>query len=237
MKTIDYIIPTFDLGEDRRRNLDYSVKQFLEKQTGVDIRVHIIDQDRKKHREFNKQWLCNIGEKRCETDSIVIGDLDIYSKDDNYFEKFFQWVDNFKLRWAFGWTKVIYEGKDGMEPQRVDWPEPGINEGCIVFFEKKLWEEMGGANEWIRELRGPDNDLALRARYLTGTYMGFPHTLYHRWHPISKMKQTAFKKHNRDILKVTRRHPDKILDLLRAQKRGGEQPYCVYKTFYRARTE
>jgi len=106
----------------------------------------------------------------------------------------------------------------------------------VVVFSRGLWKEMGGANEWIRELRGPDNDLATRARYVTGEYSAFPCTLTHQWHPKSSMKKTKWLKSNLSILKYTNKFPWRVVKLLKMQNRGGERPYCD-KSFYESRIE
>ena len=234
---LDYIIPIYNLKKHRLRNLVYHKDIFLNKQEDVDINLHIVVQDKKTHPIFNKQWLCNIGVRDSTTDHIIIADLDVYiQNNDKYLSMCMHIIKALNLRWAFLWNKVKYMTEDGLSYTRHDWPEPFVNEGCIVYFQRSLWEEMGGANEWIRELRGPDNDLALRARYLTGTHYGLPFELIHSWHPISPMKRSKFKKNNLEILKYTRKHPEEVIKLLKKQNWGNiNAPYCDNMSFYEAR--
>jgi len=232
MLEADVIIPVWKLTTDRRNNLQNAYK-FWDSQQCAKAHINVVNPDTK---EFNKQWQCNLGVRQSKTNKIIIADADIVYHSDSYLSEFMNWIEYHKLRWAFGWTRVLYQAKDGGRPVRDDWPEPGINEGCIVYFEKALWEEMGGANEWVRELRGPDNEIALKARFLTGTHIGFPVTLTHRWHPPSQMKHTQYRENNKEILKYTRKRPREVIDILKRQDWGSaDGSYCTKKSFYEAR--
>lgn len=231
---LDYIIPTYQLDDYRRRNLQ-SHKQWIESQEHVDVTLHVMEQD---YGVFNKQWLCNKGVKESESDHIIIADADIIDESKTYLADFMSWVSDNSIRWAFGWSRVIYDGRKPGTVERYDWPEPGINEGCVVYFEKSLWEKMGGANEWIKALRGPDNDLAMRARYITGYHIAYPYKLRHQWHPKSKMKGGKYRKRNVEILKYTRRHPAEVINLLQQQNRGDSNgSYAEVQSFFEARTK
>lgn len=237
MHKISWIIPAYALDEHRQRNLAYHKNNFLANQEDVEIEVLVVEQDKKKHPVFNKSWLCNRGVLAAAHNDIVIADMDVYSTSTTYVRDLFDWIRRRDLAWAFGWTRLLYQGCDGKGFDRNDWPEPGINEGGIVYFSKDLWRKMGGANEWVKELRGPDNELALKARYLTGYHIGFPHSLFHRWHPVSPMKYGRNKAKNKEILKYTRKNMVKVLDLLKKQNWGDvDGPYCGKSSFFEART-
>ena len=232
---MDVIVPLYKPDEYRKANLKH-LKKWLGDQKDVEINLIVEEQDWVKHPIFNKMWLLNMGVKRGSSDWVVIADVDVSVKDRSYMAHFLEWMKD--RSWGFGWRKFIYLPEPGQEePERVDWPYPGIQEGGIVAFRRSHWNHMGGANEHIRELRGCDNDIAMRAQYLSGEYPAFPATIYHRWHPHSKYKKTAYKKQNKSILKYTRQHPEQVIALLKKQDRGNPKgPYCDKCSFYEMRT-
>jgi hypothetical protein len=223
---VDVILPVWRLNTHRRANLQHSLN-FWKSQGNTTIRVMQRDD-----KPFNKQWLCNLGVKQGNSERFIIADVDAYHPDKDYLQKFLEWAE--PHRWAFGYRRFIYEGQG--KPERDDWPYPGIQEGGIVLFSRDLWEEMGGANEWIKMLRGPDNDIAMRAMFLSGEYVSYPTTIYHRWHPRSPYKQGAHVKHNKEILKYTRKNPRETVDLLKKQCWGNPSgSYSEHISFYEAR--
>ena len=232
---IDVIIPIYQLDKYRKESL----KKHIE--TGANIVA--VEQDVSVWNEFNKGWLQNIGVNmaargfRQPSDYVAIVDVDVVPWS-GYYEGAINWMKYNHLKWCFGWSRLMYEGKNGTKLERDDWPSPGLQEGGIVIFTRAMWDSMGGANEHIRELRGCDNDLALRATYASGTRSCYPVTLTHRWHPHSPMKKTKWKKNNVGIIDYTLHHPQEIVDLLKDQARGNTAgPYCKYKSFFEWRTQ
>lgn len=238
MYKVSYIIPLFKPDKYREDSLKYHTDNFLAKQKDVDIDLQVIKQDENDHQVFNKQWLCNLGVRKAKYDMIAIADVDVYCMDNWYFKVCLDYIEANKLEWCFGWNRLIYEPQHKINNViRDDYPYPGVQEGGVVFFAKKLWHDMGGANEYIKALNGPDNDLAMRAYYLTRTYEQVPITLKHRWHPKS-VEKGVYKKLNKGVLKYTRQHPDEVINLLKQHKWGAKGgPYCEKQSFYQARTE
>lgn len=230
MRSIEVIIPVWKPDKHRLENLAKAT-EFWKSQEGVSVTIRVVRDDSE---VFLKQWLINKGVRACQTERFIVADMDAYHPKTTYLENFLNWVDHHEYRWAFGYSRFIYEGKK--RPERRDWPEPGIQEGGIVLFTKGLWEEMGGANEAIKMLRGPDNDTAMRARYVTGYHVGYPDTIYHRWHPHSTMKHGEHVEINKGILKYTRRHIERTIALLKSLPWGAEESYAKRKSFYQLRT-
>ena len=236
MKSVVYVIPCYKLSPIRESHLK-AHKEAVAAQKGVDVDLKVMVQDHIAFPTFNKGWLCNKAVKESTAEWIVIADVDVWPRHDNYLAQLMRFLDVSDSLWCFGWNRLVYEGKDGGPPERDDWPYPGVQEGGIVAFHRIIWGKMGGANEWIKELRGPDNDLAMRALYLTGHYPRFDALLYHHWHPHSAMKQTAFKKNNKGILRYTRQHPKRVLKMLTEKEWGSPQgPYSTHESFFEART-
>lgn len=235
MKT-DYIIPVYKPDEYRRKNLEKSIA-FVKSQKDVDVNLIVVEQDLSVCSKFNKPWLCNLGVRQAKTEHIIIGDMDIVGDDNNLIIKALSKCLRCDFLWAFIWGKIKYLGKNKGDPlQRLDFPYPGVNEGGIVYFRKDLWTKIGAANECIWGLGGPDNDIAMRAQYLTGYSNSYPVTLTHLWHPISKMKKSKQREINRDILKYTRRFPEKTIKMLKDQDWGNPKgPYSMNMSFFQMR--
>lgn len=236
MIDVDWIVPQFRLDPHRKKNRADMEKR-LSEQTDITIHRYFQRQDYQEIATFNKGWMLNKAVRISKSPHLIIADMDAdWGHDPMYVFRFVLWAIHKGHKWAFGWQRYLYLTEDGKGYERDDWPYPGIQEGGIVYFKRELWEEMGGANEWIKELRGPDNDIAMRAMYLTKEYPCYPYTLKHRWHPHSPMKQTKFKKHNKDILKYTAKNPQKVINMLRAQQWGDKlKPYCFKESFYECR--
>ena len=227
---VDWVVPIWRPDKYREANLARQ-REWIESQKNINVNIREMRDDSD---EFNKQWLCNKAFKESTAGWVFLADMDVVGEG-QYVWPVVQWLKKKDLQWGFGWNRLIYRGKEG-GVDRDDWPNPGVQEGGVVVFSRGLWKEMGGANEWIRELRGPDNDLATRARYVTGEYSAFPCTLTHQWHPKSSMKKTKWLKSNLSILKYTNKFPWRVVKLLKMQNRGGERPYCD-KSFYESRIE
>ena len=227
---VDWVVPIWKPDKYREANLARQ-REWIESQENINVNFKEMRDDSE---EFNKQWLCNKAFRESAAGWVFLADMDVVGEG-QYVWPVVQWLKKKDLQWGFGWNRLIYRGKDG-GVDRDDWPNPGVQEGGVVVFSRGLWKEMGGANEWIRELRGVDNDLALRARYVSGDYSAFPCTLTHQWHPKSSMKKTKWLKSNLSILKYTNKFPWRVVKLLKMQNRGGERPYCD-KSFYESRIE
>lgn len=236
MPDLSYIIPIYKPDKYRLASLKYHTEEFLHKQVDVDVEVLVMEQDHVKHPVFNKQWLCNRGVRKAKADTIAIADVDVYCSHQEYLYECLKKMNS--CSWCFGWDRLIYEPNGPIgNAIRDDYPYPGVQEGGIVFFRKQLWQDMGGANEYIKALNGPDNDIAMRAYYITRTYEQLAVTLNHRWHPKS-VEKGPYKKLNKGILKYTRQHPDEVISLLKQHKWGAaEGPYSEKQSFYQARTE
>jgi len=230
MITVDWIVPVWRPDKYRQANLVQQRTWIAsQKRLIVNFKPMYDDSD-----EFNKQWLVNRGFRESTAGWVFVADMDVIGEGTEYVWDVTQWLKQNNLQWGFGWNRLVYRGKDGGK-DRDDWPNPGVQEGGVVVFGRSLWKEMGGANEWIRELSGPDNDLALRARYVSGTYSSYPRTLTHQWHPRSEMKRAKWLKNNQSILKYTNKFPWRVVKLLKMQPWGGAEPYCD-KSFYETRT-
>lgn len=130
---LNYIIPVCNLGgEDfgyRVSSLNFTLKNFLSKQSGVDTRVIIVEQicdtsldtffdhlevpDKGDHFEceliqveysiFVKPWLYNIGMKHAIGEHVIISESDVYSEKD-FFKDFLVYASD--KRWCFIWEGV-----------------------------------------------------------------------------------------------------------------------------------
>lgn len=224
---IDYIVPLWKPDKFRQHNRAL-LERSVQRQAGVKVHLIVVEQDPLLFPVFNKSWLINRGVKAGQSHHLFIGDIDVPLLDDDHLISVIHWATRYQYEWAFAWNRLVYEGLPGEPPERDDWPEPGVQEGGVVYFTRPLWDRMGGANEWIQELRGPDNDLALRARFLTRYHVGYAACLFHKWHPRSPMKSTRFRRQNEQVLAYTRKHPEVVIDILRQQDRGNlHRPYCA----------
>jgi hypothetical protein len=227
------VAPLFKLNQHRNKSLELLEKHMKNEH---DVGFIPIEQDIDVWPEFNKGWLLNIAVNKSDAEWIVVNDVDVVPMKTTYYVDTAKWLDDRELDWGFGWNKLLYKSEDGCGNDRDDWPSPGIQEGGIVYFRRKLWDDIGGANEYIRELRAPDNDIAFRAMYVSGTRSAKPETLTHRWHPISSMKNTKWRRNNRSILEYTYKRPDKVISMLKKENRGNKNgPYCMNRSFYEAR--
>ncbi len=227
---VDVILPAYKFDT-------YRLKSLKLHQQRDDVGLIVVKQNVSIWPEFNKGWLLNIGVNQSKADYVAIVDVDVVPMQANYYQNVIAFMHERKLRWCFGWDRLVYDGKDGGNPERDDWPSPGIQEGGIVLFERSLWQEMGGANEHVRELRGCDNELALCAMYVSGTRTACSGTLHHYWHPRSPMKKTRWKKNNIGILAYTLKHTKQVIKLKKKQQNGSSKgPYCRKKSFYEWRT-
>lgn len=250
MKKVDYIVPMFKPDKVRLNNFDFAVENFIKKQYGIEVNLITVNQDLTVSKVFNKQWLTNIGIKKAQTVDIFVADMDVYSSSDRLMERSLWMSDRACCDWLFPWKRLIYLNKSDTDAiknekkikgpyERNYWPEPMENEGGIIYFKKWLWERVGGCNEWIKELRGADNDLPLRFRVETSKHYSYGPIIHHLWHPTSKMKRLKKrKKLNRKILEYTKKNPDEIVELLRKQDKGNPKgSYADKMSFYESRSK
>jgi len=177
-----------------------------------------------RHNIFNKGWLYNIGVKLSKTNDIILaeGDIGINRK---YFIDLKEYISKNKSKWFFAWNKIIYWNNDFTKKLRVDTPRKGMAEGGLVYFNKDFYWSIGGSNEFFQELGGIDNELATRARFITGKDKLFEGTINHLWHPISYLKKEKWKlgKHhltNRTIYYQVRNNTKIAIEMLKTMDIG-----------------
>jgi len=240
---MDYIIPICNMGDDgfdyRLRNIE-SLIRIIPPFVNLIIVEQIVDTTRKLYTSnirmpdkinidkrivrydiFNKSWLYNIGVKLARTDKILLAEGDI-NTNRLYFGDLFTYIYNGEgknLDWFFAWDEIIYWDKEFKNKVRADSPRPGMAEGGVVYFNKDFYWKIGGANEWLQELGGIDNELAERSKFLSGYYIKFKWSINHLWHPISHVKKEGWKyaKHrlnNRRIYYKVKSNPQEMIDTL-----------------------
>lgn len=197
---------------------------------------------------FNKPWLFNVGVSNSNSSFICLAESDMYAKEP-YFERVAAAMIDNSWKWCFGWNRLCYttleEKRAILSGRTFDdtgsrWVRPtrGYSEGGFVFFRRQFYDRIGGGNEWIQELGGPDNEMAARARFNSGQYDAYPARVYHLWHPKTRDKVRPTRKHNVGILHYFNRKPTAITNLLTKQIHGNPNaPYCKYKSFFQARVE
>ncbi len=180
---------------------------------------------------FNKGWLYNLGVKASKSDDVILGESDCTPNTPNaYFHKLHETMTIMKRQWAFAWNKLIYLAPDGKSVQKVVSPKEGFAEGGIVYFKKKYYNRIGGANEFMRELGGIDNELAKRASFFQSRY-SFNWTLVHHWHNQNTMKSNdwqyaEYRTMNRKIYFEVCAKGSKVVGKLNSVKRAGPRPLC-----------
>jgi hypothetical protein len=186
---------------------------------------------------FNKGWLNNVGINNSETNNIILGESDcifdpLYTNDIINFYK-----ENNHLKWFHCWDRIIYINETIEKSSKTLKNTPGGPEGGLIFFDKTFYYEMGGSNEWIECLGGIDDDLVIRASFLTGRKrFKMPGTIYHFWHPTSEMKggrssDKFFRKtrmKNVNMCNQLHRNPKLIINFLKSYigECGGKTPLC-----------
>ncbi len=169
---------------------------------------------------FNKCWLYNIGLRLSRNRHVFLADLDCVYLEDKLKHALEFAVSN-KLRWCIAWDSIHYTGprckSKILANNVVDWsdcetvPEDKIEydgyEGGLVYFERRfLVEELGGCNEFFRDLGEMDNSLAHSARVTSGQNRRFRSELFHLFHTVSPMKNSPLRPFNRQIMSYVRKN-------------------------------
>ena len=191
------------------------------------------------HPVFNKGWCTNVGVKHVTSPVFMLAEADMFCVD-NYLATAVAWMEETQSKWCFGWNDLYYTTKEEkrmlmaglplirLGPGRRTRPKRRMAEGGFVLFDTQFFKDMGYANEWIQELGGPDNDLAERARYMTGYYRMFKQQVFHLWHERVPLKNRPTRQNNIYIIKLTRRNTSKVQVVLQAANPGQkEEPRCA----------
>jgi len=166
---------------------------------------------------FNKPWLFNCGVRLSKTNKLMLAEMDVLFGD-RYIDRLTEVVWK---NWFFGWDNLVFWNKDETYPDKLATPQKTLTEGGIVCVTKNFYWKIGGGNEWIQSLGGPDNEFIRRAEFVSKSYTTFPHTIYHKWHPRHKLKVGEEWKNNRhrlrnkEICSIVSNKPNKMIDLLR----------------------
>lgn len=211
-------------------NLPTMIKKF-----GQEVKIQHIEIG---YPVFNKSWCVNVGFRHSTASHVMVADPDIFCRK-NYFLKLFQQKE--KTPWRFAWNELYYtEMGDkhlimaGRTPQVEPHcgPRKGYSEGGLVLFERKFFEEMGLANEFMQELGGIDNDMMARARHLFPGEDNFPMFIWHLWHEGSKKSSRPSRQVNVGITTKANTHTREMIDLCKRMNGGDiNQPYCAKYNF------
>jgi len=171
---------------------------------------------------FNKSRLYNIAAKESKENFLLFAEADMFSDDTIFINNL---MDNCRnKKWVIGWDKMRYTSRYERDmllanisiSKRSNIVNRGIgkgHEGGIVFFNKSFFDEIGGYNESLEELGGIDNEISVRANFLSKEYYRCPGFIYHMWHPITKnnAKPLASRIKNSKILKEIKNNPMKYI--------------------------
>jgi len=180
---------------------------------------------------FNKQWCTNCGVKKSDREYIAIAECDMFSMNDKYFGEAMLHMEQRDLQWAFGWNKLYYTEKEDkvaiIKGEDIDWdkrkhvePKRGYSEGGIVFYKREFFNDFGMANEFVKGLGGPDNELSSRAEFVSKTYASVPQTVIHLWHTTKNKTQMGHRKNNQTIIGISRRNTKKVNEYLTSLNMG-----------------
>lgn len=162
---------------------------------------------------FNKCWLYNLGARKAQTDRLIFGEADMYVEP-NYFVHLWNVVTSKKdLRWCFGWCRILYHNVTGTGYERVVKPARGGAEGGLVYYQKQFFWQIGGYNEWMEDLGGPDNEIIRRAERASSKFY-FDWTVDHLWHAKSRLKKSRRRNRNKYLVWTARDHPVKMIQTL-----------------------
>ena len=196
-----------------------------------------------KYPVFNKCWLYNIAVSHVKSDHILFSEGDVFSKE-NFFSRLVEYTTNLNLKWCFAWDKIYYtneaerkaliSGKNiFMSEKEFKIPEKHRREGGIVYIRKDFFKQIGGYNEWIEELGGPDNDIAARMFHHSKTYRKFSNTIIHLWHTRDVDKYKPTRKRNIVVMKITFESTSDVIKMLRRQRFGDiDGPLCSKAMFF-----
>lgn len=148
------------------------------------IQKHILS-----YEKFNKPWCTNYGVRSANSNFLLLAEMDILVEDKKYFTRLYNYIQSKELFWCYGSNDIIYLDKD-YNKIKQELIRPGGPEGGIVFCRKEFYWYIGGGNEFIEGIGGPDNDYATRFRFFDKGYGGkFNETIKHQWH---QRKQNSF---------------------------------------------
>ena len=147
------------------------------------------------------------------------------------------------MQWCFGWDRIYYTSeaernlliknkKININIENYKKPGKGRREGGLVYINRDIFNRVGGYNEWIEELGGPDNDIAHRLCYLKKYYEKFPNIIIHLWHPRDIDKYKSTRKWNVKIMKETFTKTNEVIKFLVNKQRGQiSYPLCDFVPF------
>ena len=218
----DYIIPLCNVGGPEFKYRLNTVKNTLNK-IPDNINVILVEQIIKneetytsflenkyttiivKHPEFNKMWLYNLGVKKAKTQNVLLTDADV-SFTSPYFTKLSEFLEKSKIdTWCFGWNEGHILNEDG-SLSKITSPKYRGYEGFIVYFNKNFFEEIGTCNEWIIGIGGDDNELAVRSKGLSSTYITAPIVVSHIYHPYNKLNACYYNGTNNEFQELRQRN-------------------------------
>jgi hypothetical protein len=134
---LDVIIPLSNLvpesREERLKTLNFSLREFYAKQTGVDIRVTLVEQMLDDstyyiqnitvpdglnvsrmvidYPQFNKGWCFNTAVRAGCGPLIMLAEADMVCFHD-YLSECLEWFQQKQLRWAFAWERLYYADEE-----------------------------------------------------------------------------------------------------------------------------
>lgn len=203
--------------------------------------------------EYNKCWSINVGARMSFATVIAIAEADVFSPSERYLNEILMWFRAKAKPWAFGWDRLKYlnqaETKAILRQNTVQLPTTvgGIvmpkrsgPEGGVLIYDREWYLKIGGHNEWMQGLGGPDNEMADRAKWWSKTYHKIPLLIYHLWHPVVKPVLGATGGHrayNRQIVRFQRNAMETMAPKLAKQPHGNVlYPLCSKKTYVQMRS-
>jgi hypothetical protein len=184
---------------------------------------------------FNKPWLYNIGERMAVGENLMFGEADVVGKTD-MMSAMLRGIHRCGYRWAMCWSNLYYTDarerkallKGGMVGAMRNCgiaPRKNRAEGGLVYFNRQLFHAIGGYNEWIEEIGGPDNEINLRARFWTGQYPVMAARLFHLDHARVPILRRPYRLANVEVIKDIRRNRRALCRALRQLgPQGGKVP-------------
>lgn len=171
---------------------------------------------------FNKPWLFNLGVKESKYQNLLLSEMDV-NINPGYIEKIEEYLLDINKpgkKWFFAWNKILYWNKELNKVEQEHTCSKGMREGGLIFIKKDYYWEIGGGNEFIQELGGPDNEFIRRAEHLTNNYPKMKGTIHHLWHPIHNLKTNDWKNstrrdRNRQIYGIVKSRPNLMMSILK----------------------
>jgi predicted glycosyltransferase involved in capsule biosynthesis len=239
----------------RQQNINYEVifasqtvsKQFppYQKRLRLQANTRVIELN---YPTFNKGWCINVAVKAAKSPIIFVAEADCFSAYPDYLFTMTNIFRASNLKWSFGWDGLQYLTQyesaqvmrgDQIESQgRRHKAHPGGPEGGILVYDRDWYLKIGGHNEWVEGLGGPDNEMADRAKWWSKTYSKLPGDILHLWHPTVKgsYHRDPQRLYNKQILNVQRSSMAQMAPkLARAGIGNPKAPACSRTTYYRMR--